>query len=40
MIENKNKGIVDRIKSHLHPKFGITTNAKATSKQAPRAQKH
>lgn len=27
-------------KSHLQPKFGATAKAKATSKQAPSAQKH
>lgn len=40
MIENKNKGIVERASSHLQPRFGITTSARATSKHAPKAQKH
>lgn len=35
-----NSGTEDRPSSHLHPKVGATANAKATSKQAPRAQKH
>jgi len=37
---NINNGIDDNIRSHFHPKLGITINAIATSKQAPRAQKH
>lgn len=37
---NTNKGRADRPKSHLQPRVGATANAKATSKQAPRAQKH
>lgn len=37
---NINNGMDDNIRSHLHPKLGITINAIATSKQAPRAQKH
>jgi len=37
---NINNGIDDNMRSHLHPKLGITISAIATSKQAPRAQKH
>lgn len=33
-------GADERPKSHLQPKLGATANAKATSKQAPSAQKH
>jgi hypothetical protein len=35
-----NKGPVDNASSHCQPKVGITTNARATSKHAPNAQKH
>lgn len=35
-----NKGAEESPKSHLHPKVGATANARATSKQAPSAQKH
>lgn len=40
IIANTRSGIVDRMRSHLQPKFGIIANAIATSKQAPSAQKH
>jgi hypothetical protein len=33
-------GIVERPRSHFHPRVGITKSASSTSKQAPRAQKH
>jgi len=35
-----NSGMDDNIRSHRHPKSGTTIKAIATSKQAPRAQKH
>lgn len=35
-----NNGVVDAAKSHCQPKVGIITSAKATSKHAPKAQKH
>lgn len=40
IIANNNKGAVDRAKSQCIPNVGITTKAKATSRQAPSAQKH
>lgn len=33
-------GPVDKANSQCHPKVGITTKARVTSKHAPRAQKH
>lgn len=33
-------GPVDRANNHCQPKVGITTKARATSKHAPKAQKH
>lgn len=35
-----NNGSADKPKSHLQPRFGATAKARATSKQAPSAQKH
>lgn len=40
MHAKMNNGADERPKSQRHPKVGATANAKATSKQAPRAQKH
>lgn len=33
-------GPVERANNHCQPKVGITTKARATSKHAPKAQKH
>lgn len=35
-----NRGPVERANNHCQPKVGITTKARATSKHAPKAQKH
>lgn len=35
-----NNGADDNPNNHLHPRFGATANARATSKHAPSAQKH
>lgn len=41
VIQAKMKSGADESpKSHLQPKLGATANARATSKQAPSAQKH
>lgn len=40
MHAKMNNGADESPNSHLHPRFGATANAKATSKHAPRAQKH
>lgn len=40
MHAKMNSGADESPKSHLHPRFGATANASATSKQAPSAQKH
>lgn len=40
-ISAKNSsGTVERASSQCTPRVGITTNAKATSRHAPNAQKH
>lgn len=40
IIAKARSGPVDKASSQCHPNVGITTNAKATSKHAPNAQKH
>lgn len=40
MQANINSGADDNPRSQRHPKFGAIANASATSKHAPRAQKH
>ena len=40
IIANTSKGTVEKARSHRQPRLGITANARATSKQAPSAQKH
>lgn len=37
---NMNSGADDSPSNQRHPKFGAIANASATSKHAPRAQKH
>lgn len=40
MHAKMNNGAADKPSSHRQPNVGATAKARATSKQAPRAQKH